>query len=193
MLRLFFLLVVTYDKGGCCAPWLHPLRAQHSCGGLHAGAGPVLCRPWTLPCAPVLSRPCAGALLSDGPEQAARSTTSLWSPSTRRMALSRDFKDVATWNGELNLWHDYARHVRLQWERTPKHKRKLLGPELASKLTAKAWSVTPDLDHHKLSKKNGCKYLLRFLQERLCRTAVPDAGARLEDLLIRLVDQLACL
>lgn len=66
------------------------------------------------------------------------------------------------------------------------HKRRLLGPELASKLTAKAWSVTPDLDHPKLSKKNGCKYLLKFLQERLRRAAVPDAEARLEDLLIRL-------
>ena len=46
--------------------------------------------------------------------------------------------------------------------------------------------MTPSLDHSKLGKRNGAKYLLKYLQERLCRTATPDAGARLEDLLIRL-------
>ena len=46
--------------------------------------------------------------------------------------------------------------------------------------------MTYELSHEKLSKKNGTKYLLRYLQDRLCRTPVPDAGARLEDLLIRL-------
>ena len=69
---------------------------------------------------------------------------------------------------------------------TPPHKRKRLGPDLASRLTGRAWSIIPALDHEKLAKKNGTKYLLKFLQQRLCRTAVPDAGARLEDLLIRL-------
>ena len=93
---------------------------------------------------------------------------------------------MASWNGEPAGWNDYARQVRLCWEKTPKHKRKLLGPELASKLTGRAWAVTPSLDHSKLGKRNGTKYLLKYLQERLCRTAVPDAGARLEDLLIRL-------
>ena len=99
---------------------------------------------------------------------------------------SKDFKEVASWNGEPTGWNDYARQVRLCWEKTPKHKRKLLGPELASKLTGRAWAVTPSLDHSKLGKRNGTKYLLKYLQERLCRTAIPDAGARLEDLLIRL-------
>ena len=113
-------------------------------------------------------------------------TTSWPSTTCLKMSLSKDFKDVATWNGEPTTWGDYARQVRLQWEKTPSHKRKLLGPELASKLTGRAWAVTPSLDHKKLGKKHGCKYLLRYLQDRLCRTAIPDAGARLEDLLIRL-------
>ena len=91
-----------------------------------------------------------------------------------------------TWDGDPTSWADYTRKVRLQWEKTPKHKRYLLGPELASRLTGRAWSVTPSLDHTELGKKNGTKYLLRFLRDRLCHTAVPDAGARLEDLLIRL-------
>lgn len=93
---------------------------------------------------------------------------------------------VVTWDGDPSTWADYSRKVRLQWEKTPRHKRYLLGPELASRLTARAWSVTPSLDHRELGKKNGTKYLLRFLRDRLCATAVPDAGARLEDLLIRL-------
>ena len=93
---------------------------------------------------------------------------------------------VVTWDGDPTTWGDYARKVRLQWEKTPDRKKKYLAPDLASRLTGRAWSVTPDLEHSKLSKKNGTKYLLKFLQSRLCRTAVPDAGARLEDLLIRL-------
>lgn len=93
---------------------------------------------------------------------------------------------VVTWDGDPSSWADYTRKVRLQWEKTPKHKRYLLGPELASRLTGRAWSVTPSLNHQELGKKNGTKYLLSFLRDRLCRTAVPDAGARLEDLLIRL-------
>ena len=93
---------------------------------------------------------------------------------------------VVTWDGEPSTWGDYARKVRFQWEKTPRHKRSLLGPDLASRLTGRAWAVTPSLDHSLLRKRNGAKYLLRYLQERLCRTAVPDAGSRLEDLLIRM-------
>ena len=93
-----------------------------------------------------------------------------------------------TWppDGDPATWADYTRKVRLQWEKTPSWKRRHLGPELASRLTGRAWAVTYELSHEKLSKKNGTKYLLRYLQDRLCRTPVPDAGARLEDLLIRL-------
>lgn len=102
---------------------------------------------------------------------------------TSRSSISRE---VATWDGEPSTWGDYARKARLCFEMTPPHKRRLLGADLASRLTGRAWAVTPSLDHKKLNKKNGTKYLLKFLQSRLCRTAVPDAGARLEDLLIRL-------
>ena len=93
---------------------------------------------------------------------------------------------VVSWDGEPSTWADYCRKVRLQYVKTPRKKRSLLGPELASRLTHKAWTVTAELDHYKLSKKNGVKYLLMFLKEKLCRTAVPDAGARLEELLIKL-------
>ena len=91
-----------------------------------------------------------------------------------------------TWDGDPATWPDYTRKVRLQFEKTSRKKRHLLGAELASRLSGRAWSVTHELDHVKLGKRNGVKYLLKYLQERLCRTAVPDAGARLEDLLIRL-------
>eukprot|EP00435_Cladocopium_sp_Y103_P065930 s567_g28.t1 len=93
---------------------------------------------------------------------------------------------VVTWDGDPVTWPDYSRKVRLQWEKTQPHKRRQLGPDLASRLTGRAWGVTADLDHRQLAKRNGTKYLLRVLRDRLCRTAVPDAGARLEDLLIRL-------
>ena len=46
--------------------------------------------------------------------------------------------------------------------------------------------MTYKLSHERLSKKNGTEYLLCYLQDRLCRTPAPDAGAGLEDLLIRL-------
>ena len=46
-------------------------------------------------------------------------------------------------------------------------KRRHLGPELASRLTGRAWAVTYELSHKKLSKKNGTKYLLCYLQDQL--------------------------
>lgn len=91
-----------------------------------------------------------------------------------------------TWDGDPSTWADYTRKVRLQFEKTSRKKRHLLGAELASRLSGRAWSVTHELCHEKLGKRNGAKYLLKYLQERLCRTAVPDAGVRLEELLIRL-------
>ena len=91
-----------------------------------------------------------------------------------------------TWNGDLAQWPDYVRKVRFQWEKTPAAKRFHLGPELASRLTDKAWQATYDIDHGRLSGKYGVKYLIGFLRDKLCTAPVPDAGARLEDLLIRL-------
>ncbi|CAJ1458273.1 unnamed protein product [Effrenium voratum] len=95
---------------------------------------------------------------------------------TQNMAAMQAKEFYVTWDGDPATWADYTRKVRLQWEKTPSWKR----------LTGRAWAVTYELSHEKLSKKNGTKYLLRYLQDRLCRTPVPDAGARLEDLLIRL-------
>ena len=77
LLQPFYLIVVISDKGGCCAPWLHRVRALRPCGDLRVGVAPVLSRPWALSPAPVLSRPCAGAPHSAGPVQAMRSSTSL--------------------------------------------------------------------------------------------------------------------
>ena len=51
----------------------------------------------------------------------------------------------------------------------------------ASRLTGRAWTVTAELDYSRLR-----KYFLEFLRSRLCQTAVPDAGARVEELLIKL-------
>jgi hypothetical protein len=53
-------------------------------------------------------------------------------------------------------------------------------------LTLKAWDVTYNIDHDRLPKSNGVKYLLNHLQERLGRTSIPDSGQMLEELFIKL-------
>ena len=68
-------------------------------------------------------------------------------------------EQVATWNGDPVLWQDYVKRVRLQYERTPVKKRSLLGAELASRLTGRAWDVaSADLDHQRLQKPDGPAY-----------------------------------
>ncbi|CAK9112618.1 unnamed protein product, partial [Durusdinium trenchii] len=94
---------------------------------------------------------------------------------------------IATWNGDATLWLDYVKRVRLQYERTEPKKRCLLGAELASRLTGKAWDVaSAEIDHSKLQQSNGASYLLSFLEERLCKTPVPDVGQRLEEFFMKL-------
>lgn len=85
-----------------------------------------------------------------------------------------DRKDqIATWNGDASSWLEYVKRVRLQYERTEPRKRKLLGAELASRLSGRAWDVTSaEVDHERLQKPDGAAYLLTFLEERLCKTVV---------------------
>ena len=93
---------------------------------------------------------------------------------------------VPSWDGEAAGWNTYVRRVRLQWERTPNRKKKLLGAELASRLTGRAWDVSGDLDHSQLQTRNGPVYLLEYLEHRLGRTPIPDLGSRLEEFLVKL-------
>ena len=94
---------------------------------------------------------------------------------------------VATWDGNPTLWLDYVKRVRVQYERTEVKKRHLLGAELASRLTGKAWDiVSAEVDHGQLQRRDGPAYLLRFLEDRLCKAPVPDTGQRLEDFFLRL-------
>ena len=97
---------------------------------------------------------------------------------------AKDF--CVLWNGDAHQWPDYVRKVRLQYEKTALEKRYLLGPELVSRLTDRAWEACFEIDHGRLQGQHGAKFLLTHLRDRLCRAPVPDAGARLEDLLIRL-------
>ena len=93
---------------------------------------------------------------------------------------------IATWNGDATLWLDYVKRVRLQYERTEPKKRCLLGAELASRLTGKAWDVaSAEIDHSKLQQSNGASYLLSFLEARLCKTPVPDVGQQSRELISR--------
>ena len=95
-------------------------------------------------------------------------------------------KDVPGWDGEQSGWYDFVRRTRLFFERTPVHKRYLVGPEIASKLSGKAWTITHELDFEKLTKDDGTAYLLKYLEHRLCKTPVPETGQKLEELFIRL-------
>ena len=96
-------------------------------------------------------------------------------------------KDVyVTWDGDPSGWGDYLRKVRLQHDKTPEDKKKLLGPELVSRLTGKAWAVCAEVDYNRLKKRSGTRYLLIFLRGKLCRTPVPDVGTRLEELFVKL-------
>ena len=70
----------------------------------------------------------------------------------------------------------YVRKVRLQYEKTEPAKRCRLGPELVSRLTDKAWQATFEIDHARLSGKNGAKCMIGYLRDRLWRAPVPDAG-----------------
>ncbi|CAJ1434356.1 unnamed protein product, partial [Effrenium voratum] len=76
-------------------------------------------------------------------------------------------KDVPGLDGEQSGWYDFVR-TRLFYERTPVHKRYLVGPEIASKLSGKAWTITHELDFEKLTKDDGTAYLLKYLEHRLC-------------------------
>ena len=91
---------------------------------------------------------------------------------------------VATWNGDPTTWLDYVKRVRLQYERTEVKKRHLLGAELASRLTGRAWDIVSA--DAQLQQRDGPACLLRFLEDRLCKAPIPDTGQRLEDFFMRL-------
>ena len=49
---------------------------------------------------------------------------------------------IVTWDGNPATWTEYVKRVRFQYEKTEPRKRRLLGAELASRLTNRAWEVT---------------------------------------------------
>ena len=57
---------------------------------------------------------------------------------------------------------------------------------MVSQLTGRVWSITQDIDHSKLVRREGVIYLLSFLREKLGRLPVPDIGVRLENLILKL-------
>lgn len=80
-------------------------------------------------------------------------------------------EQIVTWNGDPVHWQEYVKRVRLQYEKTEWRKRGLLGAELASRLTGRAWDVaSAELNHDKLQQPDGAAYLLHFLEERLCNS-----------------------
>ena len=96
----------------------------------------------------------------------------------------RDLK--CSWDGDITTFPDYVRRVRLAFEKTRRRRRKQLGPDLVSQLTGRAWVITQEIDHQRLVQADGARYLVDYLEERLARVPIPDAGARAEELLVKL-------
>ena len=90
------------------------------------------------------------------------------------------------WNGDVSTFQDYVRRVRLAFSRAKKKHRKHLAADLVSQLTGRAWTITQEISHERLVKEDGAKYLVQFLESHLARVPVPDAGAKAEELLVKL-------
>ncbi|CAE7726789.1 RE1 [Symbiodinium sp. CCMP2592] len=84
------------------------------------------------------------------------------------------------WDGDASSWQDYVRKARLMFERTPRKRRHLLGPELLSQLTGRAWVATQEIDHTLPVRRTGVIDLLQYLQGKLGKGVIPDVGTRLE-------------
>ena len=84
------------------------------------------------------------------------------------MTTNAEKKDFcATWDGSLaTLAGACAISVR---SHTIYKRRQLLGAEVASRLTGKAWDiVSTQVDHERLRARDGPAYLLQFLEDRFC-------------------------
>ena len=98
----------------------------------------------------------------------------------------RDMMSRCTWDGDIHTFQDYIRRVRLMYEKTRRRRRKLLGPELVTQLSGRAWVITQEIDHLRLTQSDGAHYLIKFLEEKLGRTPVPAAGSYAEELFVRM-------
>ena len=84
--------------------------------------------------------------------------------------VRRQYGIECVWDGDAAAYPDFMRRVRLAFERTPRKKKHLLGPEVVAQLTGRAWVITQDLSHRLLVKRNGVIYLLEYVRDRLGRT-----------------------
>ena len=103
--------------------------------------------------------------------------------------MEKDDKEKSwkfSWDGDVSTFQDYVRRVRLAFSRTKRKHRKRLAADLVGQLTGRAWTVTQEISHERLVKDDGAKYLVLFLEERLARIPVPDAGSRAEELFVKL-------
>ena len=66
-------------------------------------------------------------------------TSELFSDFMEKESESALFK--CSWDGDPTGWSDFVRRVRLLYERTPRKKRRQLGPSLVSQLKDRAWAT----------------------------------------------------
>ena len=92
--------------------------------------------------------------------------------SSPKLVLSLDFRESmedknrdsfkVTWDGDFATWLDFV--------------------------SGRAWLVTQEIDHKRLSQPDGAKYLVDYVENGLAKTPVPDAGVRAELLLRHIVN-----
>ena len=99
-------------------------------------------------------------------------------------------KNIPTWDGNPAGWDTYLRRASLYIEGTEWHKRYLCGPRLEGNLRMSAESACVGKRPGWLGDHSGGWRLLRFLQARLGKEAVPDVAQHLETFFFKMAWQL---
>ena len=99
----------------------------------------------------------------------------------RYLPISMAEKDKnlkCTQDGNIGIFRDYIRRVHFMRERTRRRRRRDFAPDLVAQQTGEAWVITPEIDHTKLTQKDGADYLIGFVGDRLAtspgRSDVPS-------------------
>jgi len=118
---------------------------------------------------------------SDGSgERRPRGSSSAARPAARDDRGGQErIEEVPDWDGDLRLWRNYKRRVRV-WLEGTLTKAEKQGARLLSRLTGDAWQCTEDVDMT-LLRSQGAKYLLRYLEESLEVEEFHLVGRAMED------------
>ena len=86
---------------------------------------------------------------------------------------------IPAWDGDPATFIHYKRKALRYVETTKTEERYLCGPRLESRLTGKAEAAVERCKPGWVSKPNGVRRLLEFLEDKCAKQAVPDLGSKL--------------